>query len=829
MADVFVSPGVYTQEIDDTFVPAGAGTIGAALIGRTASGPAFRPIRVNNFNEFNKTFGGLSPSRYMPYAAKAYLRNGSPLTVVRVLGKGTVNAGQVGAIAFPTIASANGDPVTSAGNQTSVSALSGSNTVFATVRRRTAVSALDNSYIQMSGFPNNFSLYSNAAIVHGLSIVEGDAGYLPNVLGTDPEKAHPGDLLNDLYVDGIFNYGIDSNWLTNCVSGIYGSAGFVQGTGGQTNGVSITADGDMFQEVTGGFSGASTPLIVSQNFSGTVHPLFKFQTLSDGSETNNKYKIAISHVDMGASSTAYPKFTVAVRDSKVADTDPSGGIDLEVFTDVNLDHNSKNYIARVIGDRSVAFDLTQDPPEILYNGDYPNRSQYVRVIMSEPAPAVCSPRGFQGVSSNLWPASGGAEVPTSMSAATLALTTTQINSKTSAVDENIFLGVANLQDQNVKDRLKRTNTSASGDTQVDHGMLILATVAEAVEANVAAITNSYRTVNLLTVPTDYTNTNKVRFTAPMFGGWDGFDPRKDPLVTEVSTGTDTLSGDFATAIQVLANPDEVDFNLIAMPGIHSSAGGSLTDRLVSMCSTRADAFAILDIADSTATGSGLGMSIVNAQSESAKFTSNYGATYYPWVRVNDIDNDKLVWVPPSVAAMGAYAFNDRVAQPWFAPAGFNRGGLESVLEVRRRLTQSQRDALYNSNINPIATFPVQGIVIFGQKTLQKKQSVLDRINVRRMMIEVRKTIAGFSRLFIFEPNSVATRERLLTQVNDYLASVQAANGLNEFRAVLDETTTTPDLIDRNIIKGKIFLKPTTAAEIVLFDFTVTPNGAAFSE
>tara|TARA_Y100000401_G_C8303621_1_gene215638 strand:- start:305 stop:1252 length:948 start_codon:yes stop_codon:yes gene_type:complete len=315
----------------------------------------------------------------------------------------------------------------------------------------------------------------------------------------------------------------------------------------------------------------------------------------------------------------------------------------------------------------------------------------------------------------------------------------------------------------------------------------------------------------------------------MFGGWDGFDPRKNQLETEVSTGTDTLSGDFNTAIKVLSNPDEVDFNLVAMPGIHSSAGGALTDRLVDMCANRADAFALIDIANTTATGSGLNLSVANAETEALKFDSNYGAAYYPWVRINDVDNNKLVFVPPSVAVLGAYAFNDRVAQPWFAPAGFNRGGLDEVLEVRRRLTQTQRDTLYNNNVNPIATFPGQGIVIFGQKTLQRKQSVLDRVNVRRMMIECRKTIASFSRLFIFEPNTVATRERLLTQVNDYLSSVQAANGINEFRAVLDETTTTPDLIDRNIIKGKIFLKPTTAAEIVIFDFTVTPNGAAFSE
>ena len=449
--------------------------------------------------------------------------------------------------------------------------------------------------------------------------------------------------------------------------------------------------------------------------------------------------------------------------------------------------------------------------------------------MAATAPEAARPAGFKGVATNLYDGVTGSQT---LSAAALPMKTNHLNTN-SAVDGRIFIGVDDMGRKSISDRLKKTVTSASGTQGTDHGILIFANsddVGGASSATNTSISAQYTYVDQVGSNSgNFSTTNKVRFTVPMYGGWDGFDPRKNQLETEQSTGTDTLSGDFNTAIKILSNPDEVDFNLIAMPGITSSAGGSLTVRLLDMCSTRADAFGIIDIADSTATGSGLALSVVNAQTEAAKYTSNYGATYYPWVRINDIDNDKLVWVPPSVAVMGAYAFNDRVAQPWFAPAGFNRGGLDEVLEVRRRLTQGQRDDLYTNNVNPIATFPGQGIVIFGQKTLQVKQSVLDRVNVRRMMIEVRKTIAGFSRLFIFEPNSVATRERLLTQVNDYLSSVQAANGVNEFRAVLDETTTTPDLIDRNIIKGKIFLKPTTAAEIVIFDFTVTPNGAAFSE
>jgi phage tail sheath protein FI len=801
MAEVFVSPGVYTQEIDDTFVPAGAGTIGAALIGRTVSGPAFRPIRVNNFSEFRNTFGGADPTKYMPYAAKSYLRNGAPLTVVRVLGKGTANAGQVGVIAFPN---------TGIAGQTASAGLSSSNTVYATIRRR--ASGLGD--IAMSGSHGDFSLSAGGETVEGLSLVPADAGYIEKVLGTDPIQSNNGDRLTGFYVDSVFSYSTPADGST------------VSGDTGRGQWSSVSALADAFEEVTGGFTGAATPWIVSQNFGGTVHQLFKFTSLADGNNTNNQYKIAISHVDIKTSASSYPAFTVAVRMANDTDEEP---IVLETFTDVNLDPNNKNYIARVIGDRTTAFDLTQDPPEVLYNGDYPNKSQYVKITMADTAPEAARPAGFQGVSSNMY---GGVSGSQTLSAAALPVKSNHLNSN-NAVDGRIFIGVDDMGRKSISDRLKRTVTSASGTTSADHGILIFANstdVGGAASAINTAISAQYTYIDQVGSNSgNFSTSNKVRFTTPMFGGWDGFDPRKNQLETEQSTGTDTLSGDFNTAIKILANPDEVDFNLIAMPGITSSAGGSLTQRLLDMCSTRADAFGIIDIADTTATGAGLALSVVNAQTEAAKYTSNYGATYYPWVRINDIDNDKLVWVPPSVAVMGAYAFNDRVAQPWFAPAGFNRGGLDEVLEVRRRLTQGQRDDLYTNNVNPIATFPGQGIVVFGQKTLQVKQSVLDRINVRRMMIEVRKTIAGFSRLFIFEPNSVATRERLLTQVNDYLSSVQAANGVNEFRAVLDETTTTPDLIDRNIIKGKIFLKPTTAAEIVIFDFTVTPNGAAFSE
>ena len=332
MADVFVSPGVYTQEIDDTFVPAGAGTIGAALIGRTASGPAFRPIRVNNFNEFNKTFGGLSPSRYMPYAAKAYLRNGSPLTVVRVLGKNTQDAGTIGTIAFANETS-GGDPVT---GQNASASLSSSNTVFATVRRRGS----GTDKILMSGSVFNFSISSahgntptTEHLVEGLSLKPESASYIGKVLGTAPVTARSGDSLTSLYVDSVFSYSTPP--ADNTISGGDNEGG----EGDWSNCGQAQYGGDQFDEVVGGFSQAATPWIVSQNFNGTVHPLFKFTTLSDGNETNNKYKVSISHVDLNQSSSAFPKFTVSVRLASDSDEQPTV---LESFSDVNLDPNNKN-------------------------------------------------------------------------------------------------------------------------------------------------------------------------------------------------------------------------------------------------------------------------------------------------------------------------------------------------------------------------------------------------------------------------------------------------------------------------------------------------------
>jgi phage tail sheath protein FI len=175
------------------------------------------------------------------------------------------------------------------------------------------------------------------------------------------------------------------------------------------------------------------------------------------------------------------------------------------------------------------------------------------------------------------------------------------------------------------------------------------------------------------------------------------------------------------------------------------------------------------------------------------------------------------------------SYTDRVSHEWFAPAGLNRGGLTSVLEAATRLTHAERDELYEGRVNPIASFPGQGVVVFGQKTLQAKPSALDRINVRRLLITVRKFIASASRYLVFEQNTQALRNRFLNIVNPYLEQVQSNSGLSAFRVVMDESNNTPDVVDRNQLVGQIFVQPTRTAEFIVLDFVVQPTGATFPE
>ena len=340
-----------------------------------------------------------------------------------------------------------------------------------------------------------------------------------------------------------------------------------------------------------------------------------------------------------------------------------------------------------------------------------------------------------------------------------------------------------------------------------------------------------------------------RFTVPLYGGFDGLNVRElEPFRNSQWSGTtptDVSSYTFKSirqAINAVSDPEVVEMNLASIPGITQEG---LTTTLLRVCEERADALAVIDLEGGlSARAEGKSVSRNNTTSNirtvinnlrSRGLNSSYACTFYPWVRARDTINGSVLWLPPSIPALGTFSSSQKKTQVWFAPAGFNRGGLTEgsagipVVDVAHQLRRIDRDDLYTANINPIAKFPNEGIVIFGQKTLQVTPSALDRINVRRLMIFVKKRISQVAANLLFDPNIQTTWARFISAATPILADIKTNFGLSDYKLILDDTTTTPDLVDRNIMYARIYLKPTRAIEFIAIDFNITRTGAAFDD
>jgi hypothetical protein len=282
------------------------------------------------------------------------------------------------------------------------------------------------------------------------------------------------------------------------------------------------------------------------------------------------------------------------------------------------------------------------------------------------------------------------------------------------------------------------------------------------------------------------------------------------------------ANDYTESIALLANKDAYKYNLITAPGLITNYAphASVINQLLSVVQSRGDSMTLIDLVE-------YGSNILPVTTTSITYDTSYAASYWPWVQTIDPDSGRQVWVPASTMIPGVYAFNDSISEPWFAPAGTNRGRLSTVLRAERYLTQGNRDLLYESNVNSIATFPNTGVVVFGQKTLQKKKSALDRVNVRRLLIELKNYISQVADTLVFEQNTVTTRNNFLSQVNPYLASVQQRQGLTAFKVVMDESNNTPTTIDNNQLIGQIYLQPTKTVEFIILDFNILPTGVQF--
>ena len=343
------------------------------------------------------------------------------------------------------------------------------------------------------------------------------------------------------------------------------------------------------------------------------------------------------------------------------------------------------------------------------------------------------------------------------------------------------------------------------------------------------------------------------FTAPIWGAFDGFDIRvPDPMYNAGMDDSSTTTNNYVfwtwrRAIDTVADPEFVDMNLLAAPGLTNA---SLTTTMVRLTENRGDSLSIIDLPSvylpraegSYVTRPTAGDRVATTPQQAADaliargIDSSYGATFYPWVQTRDDSTGQLVWVPPTVAMCGVLASSEKKAAVWFAPAGFNRGGLTegaagiAITGVTERLTSKQRDTLYASNINPIASFPSTGIVVFGQKTLQSsQQSALDRINVRRLVIYLKKQISILSTKVLFEQNVATTWAKFKALIEPLLANVKTQYGITDYKLILDETTTTDDLIDQNIMYAKIMIKPARAIEFIAIDFVIASTGASFDD
>ena len=291
--------------------------------------------------------------------------------------------------------------------------------------------------------------------------------------------------------------------------------------------------------------------------------------------------------------------------------------------------------------------------------------------------------------------------------------------------------------------------------------------------------------------------------------------------TITATNTQGLdAGNYTNMINLLSNKDEYRFNILTTPGLTNDLHTSAISTIITNTQNRGDNLYIVDLTDYNST-------VSDAVTQAQTRDNSYAATYWPWCNMIDPATGKYVWVPASTLIPGVYANNDKIAAPWFAPAGINRGGLNNVSRAQYKLSQAQKDELYLNNVNPLATMPKVGVVIYGQKTLQKGTSALDRVNVRRLLIELKGYIGQLADNIVFEQNTERTRSLFLSRVNPYLENIQQKQGLYAFRIVMDDTNNGPDVIDRNQLVGQIYIQPTKTAEFISLDFVVLPTGAEF--
>ena len=822
MAERIVTPGVYTREKDQSFLPQAIQAIGAAIVGPTVKGPALVPTTVSSYAEFEQIFGSFTDESYVPYVVQEYLNNAPNITVTRLLYEDgyDLDNGSLAIIAT----SASVEVVTHVLHP--VEAVNDASDLFADSVIEDDVSGsfaikISGSYdantnTDVPGFSGAFNLYTTEGAAVSASISSGDNDYVTKLFGRSAKST---------------DYPVYVQYENTGATSLFNNLGDV------TVKLAVLPNYAFLQD----YQTAATPYITSQKIGSSAVNLFRFHTLSHGTAVNYETKVGIRDIKLAsevADPNGYGTFTVEVRRVNTNlvppniksvynsdDTDTAPEI-VETFQNVNLDPDSPRYIGRVIGDRYQSLDANGN---IVLNGDYANNSNYIRVqvtdsVANKIVDPTLVPFGFRALTSPIPNPSGSANIEAA----------TYVTSQTvgGSFNSNYFHGFDFTDAANMS---YLAPIPTSGSTTASNADFYLGDVSQDAAAGFPNTTSAYSGSLTAALDAGTMTTNVAlatrKFIVPAQGGFDGARPNlpkfsgtnikeSNTFGFDCTNSTTTGTVAYKKAFTLLSNTDFYDMNMLLTPGIIHSIHSAVTAAARQLAEDRQDTFYIMDsnaITDSVATA----ITTVNG------LDTSYTATYFPWVKINDPRNGKPTWVPPSVVMPGVIAFNDSVAAPWYAPAGLNRGGLTSVTDTYITLSPKQKGDLYEARINPIANFPNLGIAVWGQKTLQARPSALDRVNVRRLLITVKKFIASSTRYLVFEQNTDETRNKFLNIVNPYLDQVKQRQGLYAFRVVMDSTNNTPDLIDQNILYGQIFLQPTRTAEFIILDFNIQPTGASF--
>jgi hypothetical protein len=807
---VFVSPGVYTSEKDLTFVAQSIGVTTLGLVGETLKGPAFEPILISNFDEFKTYFGSTSPEKdgngnpkyELGYVAKSYLQESNQLFVTRVLGKTGYKAGKT--FGIKTLGT-NADIVVAA--LRSRGSYSGETLQF-------EVTGNNSFYINNTGLTSDplaeFDVYvtgsTSGAKVFTCSLDITSPKYITKVLGTSPFDKDKSDV--PLYVHEVY---------PNLTKNLYHK--------GSISGLSLTevynVEGDNFANT---WDTPMSPTVVSEVRGGKVDDLFDVITISDGNTANEVIKVTIQNINIETG-----EFDILVRDFN--DTDENMVV-LEKFSRCSMNPDVAGYIARKVGTS---------------NGEYPLNSKYIMLSMTDNAPSNAFPAGFKGFTN-----------------ATLSGSTSlgSVLYKTQFYDagERIYTGSTLSSYSGLTsngDKFRKTSLGLSSDSYFNYdsdlfkykGSGTLGTTnGFHLSKNAASITGvTYQTTPYdlegqtsgVTYENKMTNINYRKFTFAVSGGFDGWDIYRQVRTygdgyifgkTTYISGNTNNSGLFDTStgnsdyyaylegIQTYANPEAIDINVFATPGINFYDHSSLTTQAIDMIETdRADSIYIIGAPNETDATN------VIDDLDGIGVDSNYSATYWPWIQVRDTDNATQLYIPPTGEVVKNIALTDNVSYPWFAVAGYSRG-LVNAIKAQKKLTLDERDELYKARINPIATFSDTGTIIWGNKTLQVRESALDRINVRRLLLRARKLISAVAVRLLFEQNDDQVRQEFLRLVNPILESIKKERGLYDFRVSVSND---PEDIDANTLRGKIYIKPTRSLEFIDLEFVITPTGASF--